>query len=109
MTRIKTAPKHDAVAEFLALSDEEKERVWESYNRPIPFEETRALTPAEHALHVRFLRKAAGRPVKREGAARIQATMERGLLRRADEYARRHGMSRSQLIARGVEEVLASK
>ena len=109
MTKTKSAHKDDAVEAFLALSDEEKQRVWESYNREIPFEETRALTPAEQALHARFRRKAAGRPVKREGAARIQATMERGLLRRADEYARQHGMSRSQLIARGVEEVIASK
>lgn len=65
------------------------------------------MTPDEQALHERFLRRA-NDSTAAEGNARIQATMERGLLRRADAYARRHGLTRSQLIARGLEKLLAA-
>jgi len=48
-----------------------------------------------------------GRPRIGEGARRIQLTMERGLLNRADAYARKLGITRAQLVARSVETVLA--
>lgn len=47
-----------------------------------------------------------GRPRIGAGAKRVLVTIESSLLRRSDVYARRHGLSRSALIARGLEEVL---
>lgn len=47
-----------------------------------------------------------GRPKVGDGSARIQVTLERRLLARADEYAIEHGMTRSQLIARGLKGIL---
>jgi hypothetical protein len=37
----------DPVEEFLALPDDEMERIWETYNHPVPPSETRQLNAAE--------------------------------------------------------------
>lgn len=100
------ARKTDPVEAFLSLPDDEKERVWASFDREIPFEETRPLTPAETRLWQRAARKSKGRP--KAAGTRVQATVNRTLLRRADAYARRHGLSRSQLIAQGIERLLSA-
>jgi hypothetical protein len=48
-----------------------------------------------------------GRPRIGLGAVRVQATLERDLLKRVDAYAARHGITRSQMIARGLERILS--
>ena len=87
---------------FMALSDAEKEQLWESLNREIPLSETRPLTPAERRLHNRK----PGRPPTGEGAKPVYVTIERGLLRRADAYAKAQGMTRAQLVAKGLTSIL---
>ncbi|HEX3313838.1 MAG TPA: hypothetical protein VHR72_03050 [Gemmataceae bacterium] len=47
-----------------------------------------------------------GRPQIGTGAKRVLITMESSLLNRSDNYAERHGLTRSALIARGLEELL---
>jgi hypothetical protein len=47
-----------------------------------------------------------GRPVVGKGARRVMITVEKGLLHDADDYARRTGISRSQLIAVGLRMAL---
>ena len=47
-----------------------------------------------------------GRPVKGRGAKVIAVSVERGLLARSDRLARKLGVTRSALIARGLEAVL---
>ena len=42
-----------------------------------------------------------------QGAHRVLVTIERGLLLRSDAFARKQGLSRAALIARGLEAVLA--
>ena len=65
----------------------------------------RPLTPRmKEAL--RRARNKRGRPKVGKGAARVLITVEKGLLGRADSFAKRHHLSRSQLIARGLEAVL---
>jgi hypothetical protein len=49
-----------------------------------------------------------GRPKVGKGARVISLSVERGLLELADAYARRTGMSRAQLVARGLENILAA-
>jgi hypothetical protein len=92
---------------FLALPDEQKERIWEGYNREVPLSETRPLTPAERKRWGKA-KKRMGRPRVGKGAKVISLSVERGLLERADAYARRTGMSRAQLVARGLESILAA-
>ena len=99
---------------FIALPDDEKERIWESFNREIPASETRPLTAKEQAEWRSFVRAAkakrkAGRPRVGLGAQRVQVSVERGLLTRADAYARRNGLTRAQLVARGLKAVIGGK
>lgn len=68
----------------------------------------RPLTAHDLALHEQAgLRVGRGRPQVGEGAEKIRVSMERGLLRRADAYAKRNGLSRSQLIASAIEQKIA--
>ena len=60
--------------------------------------------PEVRARHDRIIKKRGrGRPVVGRGAKRVLITVERGLLTHADSYARRQGMSRSELIALGLK------
>ena len=103
----RTKRRPGPIDSFLALSDEEKERIWEGYNREIPLPETRPLTPAERKRWEKA-KKRMGRPRVGKGAKVISLSVERGLLERADAYARRTGISRAQLVARGLESILAA-
>ena len=47
-----------------------------------------------------------GRPRVGGGAKRVLVTIESSLLRRSDVFARKHGLTRSALIGRGLEELL---
>lgn len=77
------------------------------FDREIPESEMKPLSAADRAV-LRRAKKKGGRPRVGEGANRVLITVERGLLRRADSYARRKGMSRSELIARGLKSILGS-
>jgi hypothetical protein len=97
---------------FLALSDEAKEKAWASVDRDIPESEARPLTPGEQAEWDAFARRAKakrGRPRVGKGAERINVTVERGLLSRADAFAKQHGYTRAQVVAKGLAAVLAGK
>lgn len=48
------------MAEFEALPEAEKERIWASFNREIPRSELRALTPTERKQWERMKRKMCG-------------------------------------------------
>jgi hypothetical protein len=50
--------------------------------------------------------KRRGRPRVGKGAKAVSVTIEAGLLERADRMAKRLGLTRAQLIARGLEGVL---
>ena len=63
----------------------------------------RALTPAQKEMFRKAKRR--GRPKVGEGAANVQITMERALLRRVDALAQEQGLTRSQFIARSVERM----
>ncbi len=54
-------------------------------------------------------RRKRGRPRIGKGSKRIMVTVERGLLRRIDAFAKERNISRAKLIARGLEAIMASK
>jgi hypothetical protein len=54
-------------------------------------------------------RRNPGRPRKGKGAQAIAVTVERDLLARCDALARKLGISRAGLIARGIRAVLAAE
>jgi hypothetical protein len=101
--------KMGAVDRFIALPDEEKERIYQEIDRKTPEElwaESRPLTPAERRRLGRF-KRGLGRPKTGEGAKAVNITVEQALLRRADSWAKDHGMTRAQLVARGLELAMA--
>lgn len=67
----------------------------------------RPLTTTERAQWERAKR---GRPRKAPGAkaARVLFTIDPELLKRADAYARRHGLTRAQLIATGLRKAISA-
>lgn len=75
----------------------------------VTFGKTRKLTVAEQGLWERA-KRGPGRPRKSaaDKAARVLVTIAPTLLARADGYARREGISRAQLFARGLTAVLAT-
>jgi hypothetical protein len=89
----------------MALSDADKERVWESFNREIPLEETKPLTPRQRELWKKAKRRV-GRPKVGSGVKVISLSVEKGLLDRADAYAKATGLTRARIVAMGLEAVL---
>jgi hypothetical protein len=72
------------------------------------FVPTRPLSEADKAAHRRARAKAAGghNGKRQPSARRVAVSIESSLLRRADAYARAHGTTRSQLIARGLSAIV---
>ena len=62
--------------------------------------EAKPLTSADRARHAAARKP--GRPRVGKGAAKVYISMEKSLLSKADAYAKRTGISRSELIARSV-------
>jgi hypothetical protein len=65
------------------------------------------LTAADRAKHRRA--GLGGRPRVGEGAKIVPISIERGLLRRADAFAKRYKLSRSQLLAEGLRLAMRRK
>ncbi len=90
---------------FDRLTDREKEAVYQECERIGP-EDGQPLTREDLRLH----RKAGlrpGRPRTGLGAKRINISMERGLLKKADSFARKHKLTRARLIAESIRAYLA--
>ena len=77
-----------------------------------PFEKemvrTKPLTPVMWRQERRAKRKR-GRPVVGEGAAKVLVTLERGLLREADSFAKKHNKNRSQVVADALRAMVSQR
>lgn len=99
--------KSSAIEAFLALSEAEREAVFNSFEPGRPRPEGQPLDADERARwQAATASRKRGRPASGEGAAAISVTMERGLLRRTDAYAKRTGLTRARLIAIALENLL---
>lgn len=74
----------------------------------IRFEDTRPMTAEEQAVWERT-KRGRGRPRSGEGAVRVLVTLEKRLKFAADEYAKRKGMGRSELIAQALRQVIGDE
>ena len=85
----------------LLVPAEDKGKVWNRYehHKKIPRSQTCPPTPQERKRFERIRRKA-GRPMIGQGAKVVAVTLEQGLLKRVDTYARQHGMKRAEMISR---------
>lgn len=71
--------------------------------------DTEPMTEAERAEWDRHVaERGRGRPKIGAGAVRIPISLEGGLAERLDDYARRTGMKRSQVIAQALEKLLST-
>jgi hypothetical protein len=78
----------------------EYDRAWTGPGLP-----GKPLTAADRALH----RKARGRPMVGKGAKIVPVSIERGLLTRADAFAQRHKLKRSEMVAKGLRLVMGGQ
>jgi hypothetical protein len=79
------------------------------FDREFVAETASPLTPKQRALWEKAKRKRPGRPRTGEGARVISLSVEDGLLKKADRLAKRLGITRARLIARGIRAVLAAE
>src|SRR5437870_382245 len=90
------------VEAFLSLTDNEKVAAVREFDTPSENDYGFGpLSPKSRKLWQKAKRRR-GRPRIGAGAAKVLVSVERGLLRRADALAKREGISRSQLFARGL-------
>ena len=95
--------------EFEALPDSEKERIYQEIDQADPERfraESKPLTAIDRERWNRFKKKA-GRPKVGQGVRIISLSVERGLLKEADAFAKRNGMSRAELVARALRSILS--
>ena len=97
--------KPSAIDAFLTLSDEEKERQWKEFDKEFIADTFKPLTAAQRAQWERAKRR--GRPIVGQGAKVISLSVERQLLKEADALAKARGISRAELVARGLRTILA--
>ncbi len=89
---------------FDRLSDDEKEAIYQECEKIGP-EEGRPLTASDRKL-LRRAGLSVGRPRIGQGAKRINISMEKGLLKTADAFARKRGISRASLISESVKKYI---
>lgn len=90
------------------MTAEELHEATKQYDRPfVALQESRPMTPKERLAYRKQLHHGR-RASQGEAARRVLIRLEGGLLKRADAYARRHGITRSELIARGLEVMITS-
>lgn len=87
------------------MTAEELDAEVAKYDAPfVAIRESQPLTGADRTeLRRAKLRGRRAKPA--EAARRVLIRVEPGLLRRADSYARRKGLSRSALVAKGLESL----
>jgi len=88
------------------MTAEELEAATRSFEN-IRLKDTRPLNEKELAIWERA-KRGRGRPRNGEGAVRVLVTLERRLKSAADEFAKKKGIGRSELITRALRQVIGS-
>lgn len=70
-------------------------------------DKARPMSGPERAQERRARRR--GRPRVGKGSQKIHITLERGLIKQADRFARQKGLPRSELIARALAAIIGRK
>jgi hypothetical protein len=92
---------------YTEMNTEELRKATREFDQPFVAQRmSRPLTKAQRAEYERAARR--GRPPVGQGAKRVLITVERGLLKRADAFAKSRHLTRSELIARGIESYISS-
>ena len=106
------AKKTGEYERFMALSDAQKDAEVAKYDMFPEGFVGKPLRKSDKALDRlarakgRAVARAAGRPMVGKGAKIVPVSIERGLLEKADSFARRHKLKRSQMVADGLRLVM---
>jgi hypothetical protein len=94
---------------FTKMTTSELADATHEFDKPSPPERFRPMTAPERRRWQRA-KRGRGRPSKAPGqkAVRVLVTIQPPLLAEADAFARSHGLSRSELFARGLRVVFAA-
>lgn len=110
-SRLKAESEGLTPSKFLALPDAEKERIYREIDAKSTeklLAESKPLTTRQRARWNKIKKNLGGRPkLSKEGTEIVSVTVEKGLLRQADAYAKSHGMKRSELVRTGLKLALA--
>ncbi|HZZ41718.1 MAG TPA: hypothetical protein VFE58_02170 [Tepidisphaeraceae bacterium] len=90
------------------MTARELDEVADALDRPIAASETRSLTAGERAQWQRA-KRGPGRPARGKGAKVISLTVEQSLLAKADQAARKAGISRAALFEMGLVAILGKE
>ena len=99
---------------IIAMTDAERAKIIadiESESTESMIARSTPLTPEQRRNWNKFLkRNRGGRPKHgKNGTQIVSVTVEKGLLRKADSYAKRHGMKRSELVAISLRDKIGAK
>lgn len=96
---------------YWKMSAEELAEATKEFDRPIPARKLKPLTKEERARWERSKAKPSASVFVVDhaggGAEAVIVKLDEGLLRRCDEYARKHKLSRSELIEKSLRSVLS--
>lgn len=105
-----TQSKSGAYRKFMAMTPAQRAADVAQFDRE-DLTPGKPLTATDRAMHrqaaIRGKKAKRGRPVVGEGTKMVPITIERGLLKAADEFAKRNGYKRSQMVADGLRLVMA--
>jgi hypothetical protein len=93
--------------EYWEMTTEELREATKEFDEDFAFEKGRPLTAADRKLFAKARKR--GRPRIGLGSEKVRVTIERGLLKEADAYAKASHISRSELIARGLRAVIGKR
>ena len=100
----------ETASEFEALPDAEKERIFQEIEREDPKDRLARSTPLnarDRERQRKFLSKG-GRPkLGKDGVKVISLSVEKALLKRADAYAKRNGLKRSEFFSEALRGMLS--
>jgi len=97
--------KKTPASSFDRLTPAQKEAVFQECER-MGVDDGDPLTAADKRRH-RNAGLRVGRPRVGQGVKRINISMEKDLLKTADTFARKHGITRARLIAQSVQTYLS--
>ena len=89
---------------YSQMTTRELAEATKEFDEEFAFLKARPLTNRQKKLHAQARKR--GRPRVGMGAEKIQVSVERSLLTRADTFANKTKLSRSEVIARGLRAVL---
>ncbi|QOV88802.1 type II toxin-antitoxin system HicB family antitoxin [Humisphaera borealis] len=92
---------------YSKLPPAELEKLAAGLSGPVDPARMKPLTATQQREESRARRKA-GRPRVGAGAEKLRVSMERTLLKRVDAYARKKGVSRSELIAESLKRTIGA-